>query len=107
MAAWVEFSIRSNGDIFYFDDARVEKNDKKISVWTRVLYKTSVMGASSYQSFLKIDCLEKSEITSQSTFFSNKDWTTPAMATNTKAKPEKNIKAYSATEQLAHILCKD
>ena len=106
MAEWVEYSTRQNGDIYFFDNARVEKNDNQISVWTRILYKTSVMGASSYQSFMKIDCSEKSEITSQTTFYSDTDWTTAAMATNPKEKPKKLIKADSATEQLAAILCK-
>ena len=107
IAEWVEYSTRPNGDIFYFDDARVEKNGNQISVWNRVLYKTSLMGAFSYQSLLKIDCTEKSETTLQSTFYSDKTWTTPAMATNTKPKRKKSIKANSATQELADIVCED
>ncbi len=107
MAEWVEYSARANGDVFFFDNARVQKNGSQISVWNRTRYKTSVMGASSHQSLLKIDCSEHSETTLQSTFYSDKNWTTPAMATNTKAKPKKSISANSATEQLANILCRE
>lgn len=107
MAEWVEYSTRANGDVFYFDNGRVQKNGNQISVWNRVRYKTSVMGASSHQSFLRLDCSEHSETTLQSTFYSDKEWATPAMATNTKEKPKKNIKANSAMEELANILCKE
>ena len=107
MAEWVEYSTRSNGNIYFYDDMRVEKNGNQINVWTRIRYKTSLMGAFSYQSLLKIDCSEKSETILQSTFYSDKHWVTPAMATNTRPKPGKTIKANSATEQLADVLCKD
>ncbi len=107
MAEWVEYSARANGDVHFYDSARVETNEKHINVWERVRFKTSLMGASSHQSFLEIDCSEGSETTLRSTFYSDKDWTTPAMAPNTKAKPKKRIKASSALEELANILCKD
>ena len=107
MADWVEYSTMSNGDIVYFDSDRVEKIGNHINVWNRIRYKTSVMGASSYQSLLTIDCSQNSETIRQSTFFSDKEWTTPAMATNNKKKPEKPIKANSASERLAAILCKE
>ena len=107
MAEWIEYTIRSNGDVFYYDDALVEKNGNEISVWTRVRYKTSVMAASSYQSLLRLDCSENSEIISQDTFFTDKDWTKPAMATNTNAKPKTSVKENSASWQLIGILCKD
>ena len=61
MAEWIEYTTRPNGDIYFFDDARVEKSSNEISVWTRIRYKTSVMAASSYQSFLKLDCSRKTE----------------------------------------------
>ena len=105
MAEWVEYSTMANGDVFFFDNARVKMNGTLITVWNRVRYKTSVMGASSYQSFMRIDCSEYSETTLQSTFYIDKNWTTPAMATDTKEKPKVNIKANSATEVLANILC--
>jgi len=105
MAEWIEYSARPNGDVFYYDNARVEKNDNHISVWSRVRFKRSVMAASSYQSFLRIDCAKNSETVLQSTFYTDKDWTTPAMATNTNVKPEKPIKADSATGQLVGIFC--
>ena len=107
MAEWIEYSTKSNGDVFFYDNARVEKNGNQISVWTRVRYKTSVMSASSYQSFLRLDCTENSETVLQSTFYTDRDWNTPAMATNTNAKPKKLVKPNSATGQLVNILCRD
>ncbi len=106
-AEWVEYSTQSNGDVFYYDSARIEKSDREISVWTRVRYKTSVMAASSYQSRLKLDCSENSETVLQSTFFTDKDWTKPAMATNMNAKPKATVKDNSATQHLINILCVD
>jgi len=105
MAEWVEYSTRPNGDVFFFDNERVEKNGNQISVWTRVRYKTSVMGASSYQSLLSLNCTEKSETELQSTFFSDDNWHKPAMATNTNAKPKKLVEPNSATDRLVNMLC--
>lgn len=107
MAEWVEYSTRANGDVLFFDKASVQKNGNLVSVWNRIRFKTSVMGASSYQSYLKIDCFEHTETILQRTFYSDKDWTTQAMATDNKEKPKKNIKENSATENLATILCKE
>jgi len=107
MAEWVEYTTQSNGDVFFYDNARVEKQGDQISVWTRVKYKTSVMGASSFQSLLKFDCSEDSETVLQSTFYSDGDWIKPAMATNTNAKPKNSIKPNSPSGQLLIILCKE
>lgn len=107
MAEWVEYTTRSNGDVYYYDDSRVEINGNQISVWSRIRFKISVMAASSYESFLRLDCSENSETILQSTFYSDKNWNKPAMATNTNAKPKKYIKANSATRQLINILCID
>ena len=107
LAEWTEFSTRSNGDIFYFDNARVEKSGSEISVWTRVRYNTSVMAASSYQSLLRLDCTVNSETILQSTFFTDKNWSKPAMVTNTHVKPTTSVKEGSATERLLNILCTD
>jgi len=106
-AEWVEFSTKPNGDVFFFENTRVEKNGNKISVWPRARYKTSIMAASSYQSLLRLDCSENSETVLQSTFFTDKDWAKPAMATNTNAKPKTVVAKNSATEQLIGILCND
>lgn len=106
VADWVEYSTRANGDVYFFDDSRVQKSADQIKVWNRIRYKTSIMGASSYQSLMKIDCSDQAETTLQSTFYSDKDWSTPAMATNMKEKPKKNINKNSATKQLAELLCK-
>jgi len=107
MADWVEYSTRPNGDVFYFDKSRIEKSGDQISVWSRIRYKTSVMAASSYQSLIRLDCSENSETILQDTFFTDRDWTKPAMATNTNAKPKTHIKENSATSQLIPVLCKD
>ena len=106
MAEWIEYSTQENGDVYFFDNARVQKSGNLITVWNRVRYKSSVMGASSYQSFLSIDCSEYSETTLQSTFYTDKNWTNPAMATDTKRKPKVSINSNSATERLADIVCK-
>lgn len=105
IAEWAEYSTRSNGDVFFFDNARVEKSGTQISVWIRVRYKTSVMAASSYQSLLRLDCSENSETVLQSTFFTDRDWSKPAMATNTSPKPKKQVEKNSSTEKLMSILC--
>jgi len=106
LAEWVDFSTRPNGDVFFFDNARIEKDGDEIVVWVRVRYKTAVMAASSYQSLLKLDCSENSETILQNTFFTDKQWTKPAMATNTSAKPARYVTENSATEQLMKLLCK-
>ena len=107
MAEWIEYSTRSNGDVYFYDSARVDKKGDENRVWNRVRYKTSVMAASSYQSLLKLNCAESSEVVLQSTFFTDKNWTRPAMATNTNAKPETEVKDDSPTKVLIGILCKD
>jgi len=107
IAGWVEYSTQANGDVFFFDDARIETNGDQINVWSRVRYKTSVMGAASYQSFLRLDCSKNSETELQSTFYSDGEWSKPAMATNTNAKPEKQIKPGSASLRLVNLLCKE
>lgn len=107
MAEWIEYSTMPNGDVYFYDNARIENNNDQISIWTRVRYKTSVMAASSYQSFLRLDCSENSETVLQNTFYTDRNWNTPAMATNTNAKPKKYIKPNSAAGRLLDILCKD
>ncbi len=107
MAEWIEFATKANGDVFFFDSSRVEKNGEEINVWTRIRYKRSVMAASSYQNFLLLDCSAYTETELQSTFFTDKEWTKPAMATNTNAKPKKPIQQNSTTQQLINILCAD
>jgi len=105
VAEWVEFSTMPNGDVFYFDDSRVDTSDNHVSVWTRVRYKTSVMGAFSYQSKLRLDCAELTETLLQSTFYSDAQWQKPAMATNTNPKPKTAVKPDSAIWQLVDLVC--
>ncbi len=105
MAQWVEYSTRSNGDVYFYDETRIVKHGSQLTVWTRVRYATSIMAASSYQSLLKINCSENSETVLQSTFFTDKEWAKPAMATNTNVKQTVIVAEHSATEQLIRILC--
>ena len=106
MAEWVVYSERTNGDVYFYDKTRVQKQGNLVNVWSRIRYKTSVMGASSYQSFIEIDCSEYSETTLQRTFYSDNNWTIRAMATDMTKKPKVTINANSASERLADILCK-
>ena len=102
---WRIYSEASNGDVYFFDESRVNSTSGLHQVWMRIRYKTSVMGASSYQSLLEVDCAERTERTLQRTFFSDKNWEDPAMSTDSKAKPKRPIQVGSATERLSEILC--
>ena len=104
-AEWIEYSTRANGDEHFYDNSRVETTKSVVTVWTRIRYKTSVMAASSYQSLLRLDCAESSETVVQSTFYTDKDWSKPAMATNTNEKPKTSVAENSATDMLMTILC--
>ena len=103
--AWRSYSQELNGDVYFFDPSRVERIENLQRVWSRVRYKTSVMGASSYQSLLEIDCSERTEKILQNTFFSDKHWEKPAMNTDMMAKPKRQIPDGSATARLSGILC--
>ena len=102
---WRTYSQELNGDVYFFDASRVEGNSNLRRVWSRVRYKTSVMGAQSYQSLLEIDCSERTERILQNTFFSDKHWKDPAMNTDMTERPKRLIAAGSATERLSGILC--
>ena len=102
---WVQYAQKLNGDVYYFDPSRVERNDSFRRVWSGIRYKTSVMGASSYLRLLEIDCSERTEKILQSTFFTDRHWKKPAMMTDTKEKPKRRIVAGSETERLIEILC--
>ena len=104
-AEWVNFATLGNGDVLFFDKGSIQKNGNSLTVWTRIQYKNSVMGALSYQNFIKIDCSEYSTITLQSTYYIDSNWSTPAMATDTKEKPKVYITTNSSGELLANLLC--
>ncbi|MEM7379361.1 MAG: surface-adhesin E family protein [Pseudomonadota bacterium] len=106
-ADWVTFATRSNGDVHFYDTARVQHDGAHVHVWTRVRYKRSVMAASSYQSHLRLDCTAQSEVVLQSTFFTDADWAKPAMATNTNPKPKTRVVASSPSGALLALLCTD
>ena len=103
--AWRIYSEEANGDVYFFDTSRVTTTSDLRTVWQRIRYKTSVMAASSYQSHLEIDCAARTERVLQRTFFSDRRWEKPAMATDMKKKSKKRIKKGSATERLAGLLC--
>lgn len=102
---WVQYVQKPNGDVYYFDPSRVERDDSLRRVWSGIRYKTSVMGASSYLSLLEIDCSERTERVLQSTFFTDRDWKKPAMMTDTTERPTRPIAAGSETERLIQVLC--
>lgn len=104
-STWRIYSEEPNGDVYFFDEARLELNSHSRRVWTRIRYKTSVMGASTYQSLLEIRCDERTEKTLQRTFFSDRKWEVPAMSTDMKEKPKRPIVDGSATDRLSIILC--
>lgn len=103
---WRTYSQELNGDVYFFDASRVEANSNLRKVWSRIRYKTSVMGAQSYQSLLEIDCSEGSARILQNTFFSDRHWKDPAMNTDMTEKPKQEIARDSASERLFAIVCK-
>lgn len=104
---WRIYAQDTNGDVHFFDAARLERDADLRLVWTRIRYKTSVMGASSYQSLLELDCSQQTERSLRRTFFSDTHWDVPAMSTDMNAKPTRPIEPGSAAAQLSGILCED
>ena len=104
-ANWIIYFSKPNGDIYYYDDKRMEKKINFILVWNRIKYKTSVMGALSYQSLIKIDCEKYKETTLQNTFFIDKNWKNPAMSTNKMETSMIKITKNSHTMILKNKLC--
>lgn len=104
---WQIYSEETNGDVYFFDKSRVETSSDLYKVWTRIRYKTSVMGASSYQSLMEVDCSARTEKTLQRTFFSDREWESPAMSTDKKEKRKRSIREGSATDRLSKILCEE
>ncbi len=102
---WRMYSEEPNGDVHFFDPSRVKSSGTVHQAWSRIRYKTSVMGAASYQSLLEVDCSEGTERILQNTFFSDKQWTKPSMSPDKMAKPKRAIAKGSATERLTKILC--
>ncbi|MEM7545187.1 MAG: surface-adhesin E family protein [Pseudomonadota bacterium] len=102
---WQVYSQEANGDTYFFNMSRVQSTGNSHAVWKRVRYGRSVMGASSYQSHLEIDCSEQTERVLQQTFFSDEHWERPAMSTDHTKKPKRLIAKGSASARLAEILC--
>lgn len=104
-AEWVEYSTQPNGDTHLYDDERIDRSDAHVDVWTRIRYKTSVMAASSYEGLVRLDCAQRTETVLQHTFFIDRKWARPAMATNTTVKASQSIKGGSAAEVLIELVC--
>lgn len=99
------YAETANGNLFFYDVSRVERIDALRRVWNGIRYKTSLMGAFSFESLLEIDCSSRTEKTLQSTFFSDKNWETAAMKTDTSVSAARQIEVGSEMEQLADIVC--
>ncbi|QJF52600.1 hypothetical protein G3256_16190 [Roseobacter ponti] len=102
---WVIYAEAANGDLHFYDPSRVERVDMVRRVWTRVRYKTSVMGASGFRSLLEIDCAGGTGKALQSTFFTDRNWEKPAMKTDTSEKQKRRIVPGSATGRLTEVVC--
>ena len=102
---WRTYAEAENGDAYFFDRSRVERDGDLHRVWTRIRYMTSVMGAQSYQSRLELNCADRTEKILQRTFFSDKDWKKPAMSTDMNEKPKRPIAEGSPAERLYEALC--
>lgn len=104
-AEWVEYKTMENGDVYFFDNSRVNVEGAIVRVLNRTRYQTSLMGAESHESELKINCNDRTHAIVRNTFYNDKDWKTPAMAPDNIERPPAMIKPGSAIASLAHILC--
>ena len=102
---WRTYSEEPNGDVHFYDSSRVVQTGSTQQVWSRVRYKTSVMGAPSYQSLLEINCSERTARILQNTFFSDRHWKKPAMMTDKTPKQKRQIVKGSAADRLSKIVC--
>ena len=102
---WRIYSKEANGNVHFFDTLRVQEDAHLRKIWQRIRYKGSVMGASSYQALLEVDCAGRTQQVLQRTFFSDKNWENPAMSTDTKAKQKRRIAEGSAAARLSEIVC--
>ena len=102
---WIKYAEEANGNIHFYDQSRIEQIDVVRRVWNGIQYKTSLMGAFSFNSLLEIDCSSRTEKTLESTFFSDKNWEQAAMKTDTTVSANRQIEAGSTMERLADIVC--
>ena len=102
---WVKYAEEANGNLHFYDPTHVEKRGVLRHVRNGIRYKTSLMGAFSYLRVSEINCSEGTMKVLQSTFFTDEHWERPAMGTDRNEKPAKQIKAGSAEERLAEIVC--
>ena len=104
-AKWIDYLKNSNGNIYYYDNERVKKKANFIKVWNRIKFKNSLMGASSYQSLIKINCTKYTKTILQKTFFTDNNWKNPAMITNIVKTSEIKISKSSHANILVKKLC--
>lgn len=105
-ADWIEYKTLENGDVYFYDPSQVVMDGNALRVLNRIRYRTSVMGAKSFESEIKLDCAGRTHALMSSTFFNDGNWQTPAMASNTREQPAKEIEDGSVADALATILCK-
>ena len=105
-AHWSVYFEKPNGDTYFFQEASSRADRGLMQVWRRIQFGASVMGAYSYQDLVEIDCSGGQEKILQVTFFSDRTWRKPAMATDTHEKPARDIQPGDPTEALFKRLCR-
>ena len=105
-ADWVQYETAENGDVYLYDNSQLHIDGRIITVLNRIKYRSSVMGAKSYESEMRIDCVERTQTITRSTFFNDENWKDAAMAPDTTEKPAVYIEMGSAAASLARLLCK-
>jgi hypothetical protein len=102
---WILYFEKPNGDRHFFHEKSLNTGPDVIQVWNRIQFNTSVMGAYSYQNYVEIDCVGGQERILEVTFFSDRNWSRPAMATDTQEKPPQRIQPSDPIASLFKILC--
>lgn len=102
---WVLYFEKPNGDRYFFHEKSLKTGSDFIQVWNRIQFNASVMGAYSYQNYVEIDCVGGQERTLEATFFSDRNWGRPAMATDTQEKLAQKIQPSDPIASLFKTLC--
>ena len=104
-ADWVKYHTTENGDEFFFDNEQLKTFNDTKTVWIRVRYRTSIMGAYSYHHQMQIHCSSRGYVILQSRFFNDRNWSSPATATDNQKRPRASLTPGSIEERLAVEVC--